>query len=272
MNRSLRRSGSEVDDRAMTPGLQPPPTHYSSLGHRTEPFQSRTDDTRRHNGDSASDRRGSCCCSCMALVHSVHGDGRMAAFAVPLPIRRPDRSHLSHLCVRVEHDRGELDGGAGAFGQPECACGCPRLPIDVRFCLAHFERSALPTRSSCSRYPNRGLVALAPYLWVSRLLSLGLLRLPTEATTLTYHLPMVDHWIQAGSLYIPDCSHWSVPGNNELLALWIVAPFRTDFLAPLNNVLPVVLFAAASVNLAREFGIRGLWSHLVGMAISCARA
>jgi hypothetical protein len=80
---------------------------------------------------------------------------------------------------------------------------------------------------------------------------------------------MVDHWIQAGSLHIPDCARWSTPGNNELLAYWIVAPFPADYLASLNNVLPIILFASASVNLARTFGLAGIWPHIVGMIVTC---
>ena len=48
----------------------------------------------------------------------------------------------------------------------------------------------------------------------------GLLKLPTDFDCLMYHLPLVDSWLQAGSLYAPDCSHWSSPAGSELLALW----------------------------------------------------
>ena len=95
----------------------------------------------------------------------------------------------------------------------------------------------------------------------------GLLMLPDDWDTLMYHLPLVDQWLAAGSLYAPDASHWSNPGNNEILAMWLVAPFSGDFLAALNNLPAVALLGFATVGLGAEVGLSRAFRHLCGMAV-----
>ena len=90
----------------------------------------------------------------------------------------------------------------------------------------------------------------------------GLLKLPTDYDCLMYHLPMVDAWLQAGSLYAPDCSHWSNPGGSELLALWCCGPFSGDFLSPLNNLPVVFVWASATLQLCRLLGMTQRWPEL----------
>ena len=68
----------------------------------------------------------------------------------------------------------------------------------------------------------------------------GLFVFPKDWDSLAYHIPLVDQWLLAQSLYAPHGSHWSHPGNYELLGLWAVAPFSGDFVIALAN-LPVVL-------------------------------
>lgn len=94
----------------------------------------------------------------------------------------------------------------------------------------------------------------------------GLLRLPTDFDCLMYHMPLVDHWLQAKSLYAPESAHWSLAGNSELLAAWMIGPFSGDFLVALNNVPVVVVWAAAAVALARGLGMSGAWPHLSAFA------
>jgi hypothetical protein len=93
----------------------------------------------------------------------------------------------------------------------------------------------------------------------------GLLRFPFEFDTINYHLPLIDQWLQAGSLYAPAAGRWSNPGNNEITGLWLVGPFSGDFLVHLNNLMPAVLLACASVELARVVGLRVFWPHLFGL-------
>lgn len=84
---------------------------------------------------------------------------------------------------------------------------------------------------------------------------------------MAYHIPLIDHWLREGTLYVPDCAFWYVPGNNEVLGLWLVAPFSGDYLIALNNLPAAILLAAAAVQLAALFGVSRPFCHLSGMAI-----
>ncbi len=95
----------------------------------------------------------------------------------------------------------------------------------------------------------------------------GLLRFPSDHDSLMYHLPMVVQWLHAGSLYAPDCSHWSNPGNNELVGLWMVAPFSGDFLIGLTNLPATVLLALASLELGGKLGLARSSCHLAALAV-----
>lgn len=103
--------------------------------------------------------------------------------------------------------------------------------------------------------------------WAGHVVLNGLLRLPTNWDTLAYHLPFVDSWLAAASLYAPDCPRWSDPANNELLALWLVAPFSGDFLSSLNNVPSVILLVCGAVELSRLVGIPTSVGHLCALAL-----
>lgn len=103
--------------------------------------------------------------------------------------------------------------------------------------------------------------------WVGHSVTSGLLRFPTDWDTLMYHLPMVDHWLQAKSLYAPDCLRWSDPGNNELVTLWLVAPFSGDFLYSLTNLPSTVLLACVSVEFGRHLGLPIAWRNITAMAV-----
>lgn len=110
--------------------------------------------------------------------------------------------------------------------------------------------------------------ATAVAFWAARVLGSGLFMLPSDYDTLMYHLPMIDQWIQAGSLYAPAGSHWSTPGNSELLGFWAVAPFSGDFLIALNNVPATLLLAFATAALCAELGLGRAMSHLTGLAVT----
>lgn len=103
--------------------------------------------------------------------------------------------------------------------------------------------------------------------WASHVAHNGLLRFPTDWDSLMYHMPMVDQWLQARSLYAPDCFHWGNPGNNEVLGLWMVAAFPGDYLMPLGNVPAVILLAFGVYELARQVGLTRLYSNLVVVSI-----
>ncbi len=103
--------------------------------------------------------------------------------------------------------------------------------------------------------------------WAGHVLSSGLLTFPNHWDGLTYHVPLVDRWLQSRSLYVPGFSHWSHPGNNELLGLWAVAPFSGDFLLGLSNLPVAALLLAATIGLAREVGASPLFAKLAGLAV-----
>ena len=67
------------------------------------------------------------------------------------------------------------------------------------------------------------LWAVVLAVWAGHLTTSGLLTFPNHWDVLGYHLCLVDHWLQAESLFVPACSHWSHPANVELLCLWLVA-------------------------------------------------
>lgn len=94
----------------------------------------------------------------------------------------------------------------------------------------------------------------------------GVYKFPTDWDTLMYHLPLVDCWLQAGSLYAPDCPRWSEPANGELLTLWLVAPFSGDFLFGLTNLVPALVLAVWAVELARGVGAGPVAANLAGLA------
>jgi hypothetical protein len=103
--------------------------------------------------------------------------------------------------------------------------------------------------------------------WFGHVVTSGLLRFPDDWDTLMYHLPLVDHWLQARSLYAPDGLRWSDPGHNELVTLWLVAPFSGDFLYALTNLPAAVLLACASVEFGRQLGLSASFRHLAGLAV-----
>ncbi|MBI3462296.1 MAG: hypothetical protein HY000_04440, partial [Planctomycetes bacterium] len=104
-------------------------------------------------------------------------------------------------------------------------------------------------------------------LWIGHVVTSGLLRFPMDWDSLMYHLPMIVQWLHAGSLYAPDCAHWSFPGNNELIGLWMVAPFSGDFLISLINLPAAILLAAAAVELGRCIGLSPPMRHLAALAV-----
>ena len=94
----------------------------------------------------------------------------------------------------------------------------------------------------------------------------GLLKVPTDFDCLMYHLPLIDSWLQSASLYSPDCSHWSNPGGSELLAAWSCGPFSGDFLAPLNNLPVVIIWASATLQFCRMLGMTHHWPELATLS------
>ena len=95
----------------------------------------------------------------------------------------------------------------------------------------------------------------------------GLLRFPTDFDCLMYHMPLIDRWLQSGSLYVPDDANWFLAANSELLGAWMVGPFSGDYLIALNNVPVMVVWAAAGLSLGRQLGMTGWWPHLATLSM-----
>jgi hypothetical protein len=104
---------------------------------------------------------------------------------------------------------------------------------------------------------------------IGHVVTKGLLGFPTDFDSLAYHIPLVDLWLQGGTLNATGCSRWANPGNNELLALWMVAPFSGDFYVALTNLLPTALFACSIVSVATAMGLARPLAHLVGLTCVC---
>jgi hypothetical protein len=89
----------------------------------------------------------------------------------------------------------------------------------------------------------------------SYLVTYGILQLPMDWDSLAYHLPLIDHWIQSGSLWNRDCAFWYCPGNNELLGLFLATGFTGDFWVQAHNLVPCTILAVSILELAREVGL-----------------
>lgn len=94
----------------------------------------------------------------------------------------------------------------------------------------------------------------------------GLMRFPSDWDTLMYHRPLVDLWLQSGSLYVPKCAVWHAPGSNELLGLWWAAPFSGDFWVGLMNVPAGLLLVIGTFELAGRLGVSGVLRHGCALA------
>ncbi len=101
-------------------------------------------------------------------------------------------------------------------------------------------------------------------LWVGHIVVNGICRFPTDWDSLSYHIPLIDHWLQAASLYAPHSGRWTAPGNNGILGLWFVGPFSGDFFIHLNNAVPAMLLVCSSVEFSSYCGLPRPWAHLFG--------
>jgi len=140
--------------------------------------------------------------------------------------------------------------------------------------LSWGRRAAAGTRVEPTRPEEARPGVVFPALWLSlgavgfaRVLTTGVFVFPTDYDTLMYHLPLIGHWLQEGSLYVPRSAHWSFPGNGELLGLWAVGPFSGDFLIGLTNIVPTVLLAASATALGGTLGLSRASRNLAAVAI-----
>ncbi len=153
-----------------------------------------------------------------------------------------------------------LLAGAGLFGAvvwlvlSSRAQGAP---------LSDRARSLLPAGWALAKLSWLWFWGLAAGTLLVQVVVMGLFRFPEDFDCLMYHMPLMNLWIQHGSLYAPEFgANWFLAANNEVLALWMTAPFSGDFLAALNNVPALIIWATALFQLGRQFGLRRWWPHL----------
>jgi hypothetical protein len=91
-------------------------------------------------------------------------------------------------------------------------------------------------------------------------------RLPTEFDCLMYHMPFMDHWLQAGTLTTAESARWSTPANCELLGVWITGAFSGDFLVPLNNLPIVLVWLFGTFELGLQCGLGYGWRSVAALA------
>jgi hypothetical protein len=86
-----------------------------------------------------------------------------------------------------------------------------------------FSVSADPPHSSKSSTVSEpfwvGAWCFAFAFFLGHVILGGVGKFPTDWDSLMYHIPLVDHWLQAGNLYTPWCIYWFNPANNELFSL-----------------------------------------------------
>ena len=97
----------------------------------------------------------------------------------------------------------------------------------------------------------------------------GLLDFPRDWDSIMYHIPLVDQWLQTQSLYAPKEAYWYYPGNNELVGLWLVAPFSGDFLIGLTNLPAVSVLILGGMELGTSLGLKRTLGLVIGVTL-CA--
>lgn len=95
----------------------------------------------------------------------------------------------------------------------------------------------------------------------------GLGEFPNDWDTLMYHRPLMNLWLQTGSLYVPQCAVWYNPSSYELLGLWWAAPFSGDFWVGLMSLPVAVLLGCAAYEVCRLFGLSPAMRHATTLAI-----
>jgi hypothetical protein len=122
-------------------------------------------------------------------------------------------------------------------------------------------------KTSSSDRENLYLLAwgVVAAIWIAWVILNGVLEFPSEWDTLDYHIVVIDTWLLTHSLYGPDCQEWYVPGNNEVIGLWLVGLFSGDYLIGFINLPAVFLLALGILELGRQVGIPTPFRHLTAI-------
>jgi len=138
-------------------------------------------------------------------------------------------------------------------------------------------RSAMPhTVMACPTQPQHKRVSVTSVMWcvvvtasVLHALQHVFFSFPNEFDALMYHVPLVDEWLQSGTLNARGCAEWYNPGNCELLGLWLVAPFSGDFWVGASGILPTALLLTSLFRLMKELGVASTIAHCGIAAVTC---
>ncbi|QDT17198.1 hypothetical protein CA12_33100 [Alienimonas californiensis] len=166
---------------------------------------------------------------------------------------------------------------AGAFAAGLTGrLGAAALASSVAFAAGVLHVSTAALTPSLARLPRKrrptGLAATILWIAAAALLGgaslgQGVLEYPRDWDTLMYHLPMVDSWLQAGSLGTQANAVWYNASGLEALALWLTAPFSGDFFAQLVNLPVMFVMAAGAWELTRLLGGAPPLRHAAAAAI-----
>lgn len=94
----------------------------------------------------------------------------------------------------------------------------------------------------------------------------AVLRYPMDWDTLMYHRPLIDLWLQHGTLHTPQSAVWYNPGANELIGLWFAAPFSGDFWVGLMGIPSMLLLVMATYECGVLFKLPSPVVHAVAIA------
>jgi hypothetical protein len=148
-------------------------------------------------------------------------------------------------------------GAAGAIGLPSLgilAAAALAFALWLHRRARPARPSSAPAAADAPSFAVASLYACAATYALDRALTLP----PVSWDSLYYHLPMVVEWVQSGSLdslYHPTGAYQSYfPGTGELFSLWLLLPWRNDFLAGFVNLPFLALQGIAVYRIARELG------------------
>lgn len=96
----------------------------------------------------------------------------------------------------------------------------------------------------------------------------GIAKFPKNWDTLAYHRPLIDLWIQTGTLQVTECPVWFAPGNNELFGLWWAIAFSGDFWVGLMNTPAVLILALGIHEVGRLLELTPSWRHGAAIAVT----
>ncbi|WP_436717710.1 hypothetical protein U8335_13595 [Roseiconus lacunae] len=101
----------------------------------------------------------------------------------------------------------------------------------------------------------------------AHVITYGIIQLPSDWDSLSYHIPIIAHWIQSSSLWDQSCAFWYVPGNSELLGLFTAIAFDGDYWVQSHNLVPAALLFSTLNMFASTLRLPQIWVAAVATAV-----